>query len=85
MPNLSDSTTTPTSKRNSVPLVVAIFAAWSSGKAADAAVQVTLGYWGAFAVGLLTAAVVAGVVHAVVSLLISPKFANEICLRSSVS
>ena len=73
MTNLSDSTGSPTPKQKSIPLVVAVLAAWTSGKAADAAALATLGYWGAFAVGLLTAAVVAGVVHTVVELLLSQK------------
>ena len=37
-------------------------AGWTAGKAADVAVLPSLGYWGAFAVGLATAAVVAPLV-----------------------
>ena len=61
------------SKRSGLPLVVAIFAAWTAGKTADAAVLPSLGYWGAFATGLVTAAVVAVVVSGLLNVLISRK------------
>lgn len=70
---MSNSTGSSTLKLNSVPFVVAIVAAVTAAKAVDAAVLPTLGYWGAFAVALLTAGIVAGVVHAVAKSVISQK------------
>jgi hypothetical protein len=43
-------------------MVIGMLLGWSAGKAADAATLPSLGYWGAFAIGLLTAAIVAVVV-----------------------
>jgi hypothetical protein len=61
---MGDAQSTPPrpSPRAVLPLVIGMLLGWFAGKAADAAVLPSLGYWGAFAVGLLVAtAVAAGV------------------------